>query len=715
MFKDKINLINERLDLDFQKFGIKPLIMSLLLILMVTDVSVIFNIPVLRELFSIICLTTVPGILILLIFRLNELEFLKKIVLSVGLSLAFLMVMGLCLNSLFPLIQKPLSLIPVLILFNVIIIVLAFIAYRMNRYNLQSKLFNFKINLRNKLTFPFFIPILFPFMAIFGTYLMNITQNNAILLVMLFSIPLYVILIAYLRDRLHDAIYPFSVWMIGLSLLLIHGLTSSYLIGRDVHYELYCFQLTLQSFHWDVNTYLNPYNACLSITILPTIFKAISGLSTDYIFKIFFSFIGSFIPLAVYAVSKKYLKNKYAFFAALLFTFQLFFVYLLGAVRQEVAILFFFLVIMVLFTDEISNFNKKILFIILLASVMMSHYTTAYISFVLVLPILTFPFLKALYKERKLKFTNFDVIIISASFIIAWYILFADVQANAGSQVIQTTIVSSAGNATSFTSNKGDYVLGILGIKLKSLPNTVSVIVHDLIFVTIGIGFLNIILNYKKYIKKMEPEYIFAIVVSIILLILFIVLPYISIAYDAARLFFQLLIFLAPVFVIGAIKISKLIKKPDWNVLIIVVLLISLFSCATYLQYHFLGMPYSSDYEKHGLIRNEAFMYNEEIVGAQWLKDHQTGNLTIYSEGRGLLIFFRAYGSDIKNIQLNNTYFNWNKRVNNRYIFLGYLNVKEGKVQEVFTRLQLTDIKNYSNLISGKEKIYENGGSQIWL
>ncbi len=58
------------------------------------------------------------------------------------------------------------------------------------------------------------------------------------------------------------------------------------------------------------------------------------------------------------------------------------------------------------------------------------------------------------------------------------------------------------------------------------------------------------------------------------------------------------------------------------------------------------------------------------------------GNLTMYSDGRQLLVFLRAYGKDIRGIQINNTYFNWNNTVNNRYIYLGYRNVNEGQVQE---------------------------------
>lgn len=689
-------------------YGIKRWLITLISVLLITDIIIILDVPFLREFMAFITFTTIPGILLLHILKLNKIEFLKKIVLLIGLSVAFLIFMGLLLNSMYPLILKPLSLVPVLILSNVILLILAVIAYIRNKddFNLNDFL-NLKINLNGKLTSPLIFPVLFPFMAIFGTYLMNLTQNNFILLAMLLLIPVYIVVIVLLKDRIHSATYPFALWTISLSLLLMNGLTSSYLMGRDVHYEFYSFQLALQSFHWDINTYLNPYNACLSITILPTILQSLSNLSGEYIFKIF-SLIGSFIPLVVYIVSKKYLENKYAFFAGLLFSFQLFFVYLLGAVRQEVAILFFFLAIMVLFATDMSKNTKKILFIIFMSSVVVSHYTTAYISFVLVLPILLTPFFKGIFSDRKLKFTNFEVIVILFLFILVWYILFAKVQASAGTQVLQSTIAATSGD-------RGDYVLGVLGIVLKSVPNTISVIVHDLIFATIGIGLLTILWNYKRSVKQIDPEYIVAIVVSVILLVMFLILPYISIAYDAVRLFFQLLIFLAPVFIIGAMKIAKTIRKPKLDILIIVVLLLSLFSCATYFQYHFYGQPYSPDYDSGGLVRNEAYIYNQEVVGATWLKDHYMDNYTTYSEGRGLIVFMAAYGNDSTKMNLNNSFFSWNKTVNSGYIYLGYINTNKNEVLPVYTNLNVQNMSNYSNLFLRKDKIYDNGGSQIWL
>jgi uncharacterized membrane protein len=116
-------------------------------------------------------------------------------------------------------------------------------------------------------------------------------------------------------------------------------------------------------------------------------------------------------------------------------------------------------------------------------------------------------------------------------------------------------------------------------------------------------------------------------------------------------------------------KIAKIIKRPKWDILIILILLLSLFSCATYLQYHFYGEPYSQNYDANGLVRNEAYIYNQEVIGATWLKDNYMDNYTTYSEGRGLIVFLTAYGNDSTKMNLNNSFFSWNKTVNRIYLF----------------------------------------------
>ena len=454
------------------------------------------------------------------------------------------------------------------------------------------------------------------------------------------------------------------------------------------------------------------------MTILPQVYQVISGLGGEYVFKLFMALIGSVTPLIVYLVARKYLISKYAFLGALLFIFQLFFVSLLGAVRQEIATIFFFLAVLVIFDFEMSKWPRKLLIIIFLFSMLISHYSTAYVAFILILPILLWPFFDKLIRERRLDFTNFDLILISLVLIIIWYVLVAKVQFASGAEVVAQTVqtaASSGGVSTSsLVSTRGAYVLGVLGVVLKNLPNTVSVIANDLIFATILLGLLGILRKYRYYHEKFKMQFLIGIIISIALLILFVTLPYISIAYDVVRLFFQLIIFLAPVFVIGGIVISRLIKKPKWDVYVLLILLLFLFTCVTYLQYSALGEPYSPYYENNSIIRQEEFIYNSELVSAQWLYQNRVDNLTIYSDGSDNSRFLTAYGRNTNNVNLNGSFFGWNQSINQGYIYLGYVNVNNNQVIDIDTDIIRVDIKPYSNLFVGKSIIYDDGGSQIW-
>lgn len=695
-------------------FNVKNWLLTVIILLIMTDLSILLDLSILKPALSFIFFTIVPGFLVFLIFNFKNINLLNRIVLSIGMSTSFLMIIGLVLNGLYPYLAHPLSFIPVFLTLNIFVLILMAAAYWRNRKSLDE-IRGIKFYLKDKLTSPMIFPFLFPVLAVLGTYLMNNTQNNILLLLMLILIPLYLIIMIYLKDRIHSATYSLALWLIGLSLLLMHGLTSNHLLGIDVHLEYYSFQLTQLGFHWDLNTYYNPYNACISITILPMIYQVISGMGGEYIFKIFMAIIGSITPLIVYLVARKYLAAKYAFLAALLFIFQLFFINLLGAVRQEIAIIFFFLTIMVVFDFKMDKWLRKLLIVLFIFATLISHYSTAYVAFILILPILFYPFIRGLIKDRKLVFTNFDILIISLILITIWYLLVAKVQFASGAQVIGKTVeIAGTGGLTStLVATRGAYVLGVLGVVFKSLPNFVSIIVHDLIFATILVGLYTIIRRFHHYQEKLGIEFLLGIVISLILLILFVALPYISIAYDVARLFFQLLIFLAPVFVIGGIYVARKIKKPNWDVYLLLVLLLLLFTCVTYLQYSLLGEPYSSDYENNSIVRQGNFIYDSEILSAQWISRYNMNNLTVYSDGREVSRFLTAYGTNISHENLNSSYFGWNKTIDTGYIYLGYVNVNNGKIIDMGDDFIRVDIEPFQFLLNGKSRIYDNGGSRI--
>jgi len=716
-----------------KRFQAKQWFIITILMLLITDIVIVLNLTILRDIIPFLFFTIIPGFLIITILRLNKTEFLIKFLLSVGLSVSILLGVGLFLNTLYPVLFKPLSLTPVLLTLNILTIFLSIFAYNRNKYDFKtSQIFNYDFVLGNKLLSPLLFPILFPLLAVLGTYLMNTSLNNILILIMLFLIPAYLIVIAYLKDKIHPVTYPIALFMIGLGLILMYALTSAHIIGRDVHQEYYFFQITLTNFHWDMNEYYDPYNACLSITILPTIYQALTNMNAEYVFKLLFGLMGSVLPLMVYTVAKKYLNNKFAFFAALLFVFQVFFINIVGAVRQEVAIIFFFLAVLVVFncfgeTKFEKSGVKKLLFLIFVSSMVVSHYSTSYVAFALLVPILLLPFLKNLYLERKITIINFEVLFIYLFIIILWFILYAKVQFVAGSEVIQSTVAATAtatgagGGSVAFESSREGTVLSVLGIGIKNLPNLIAVFVNDIIFLTIGIGLITILLKFRKIIKNktvfiyeeiisLDSKLIFAGLLSLILLALFIILPSISFFYGSDRLFFQLLIFTVPLFTIGTFKIAeilnKIIKKPDLKVALILVLLISLFICNTHLQYEFTGIPFSPEYDKTGITRGELYIYNGEIATAKWMGTYRVNDINTYTDAVG---FERL---SMGGVNTNVVGINFNNKTINGYLYLGNANVKEGKLYDSLD--SQVNVQNYTYFFNNKTRLFDDGYGQIW-
>ena len=702
--------------------------------LFITDLIIILDIPFLRDIVPFLFFTIVPGFLILIILKLSRIGFLLKTSFSVGLSVSLLMIIGLLLNSLYPSLTQPLSLVPLLLSINIIVVILTVSAYRGNKNDFNTgAIFNFNFKIDDKLLSPMIFPVLFPLMAVIGTYFMNTALNNIIIMAMLFLIPAYVVVVAYLKDRVHPVTYPVALYMIGLGLILMHSLTSGHVIGRDVHQEFGIFQLTLSNFHWNIYDFYGPYNACLSINILPTIYQVLTNMNPEYVFKLLFALLGSILPLMVYIVARKYLKTKYAFFASLLFVFQVFFINIVGAVRQEVAIIFFFLAVIVLFdcfgNEKFENsWLKKLLFLIMVFSMIMSHYTTSYVAFVILIPILLLPFLKSLYIERKFTITNFDVIILYILLTILWFVLYSKVQILAGTEVIQSTVAAtasstSAGGGLDFVSGREGTVLSVLGIGIKNIPNFVAVIVNDLIFLTLGIGLLTILVKARRIMKqktvslyeemrRLDSKLVLAGLISLSLLAMFIILPSVSFFYGSDRLFFQLLIFTVPLFIVGGIKIAEImnqvIKKPDLKVGLILILLISLFICNTHLQYELSGIHFSPEYDKTGIPRGELYLHDGELSTAKWIGTYKVDDIKTYSDAIG---FTRLSRAGIKTTTVVGINFN-NKTING-YLYMGNANVNERKFYDTIDTVVKVD--RFPYFFYNKSRIFSDGHGQIWI
>jgi uncharacterized membrane protein len=338
----------------------------------------------LRNLIAFLFLSFVPGYLILKIFKIDVRVDWHDITYVVGLSTAYLIIVGLGANYLIPLVQKvkPLERMPLLAATDVTLGIL-FIANIIGIF--RTKHFNVKIH--NDFHFSwwnlafYIIPILFPVFALAGVAILNNGGANMFLMIYLLVIPVYFGALFLLSKRVDENIFPYSLYMISLALLLHSGMRGWNVSGTDVLREFHIFHLTYTNAAWSPDLIKHTYNACLSINILPTFMARFIDTDLQYMFKFFMQFSFAFTPVVVYYFTQRFTTKVIAFLSAFFFmSFPIFIFSMTMHVRQEFAFLFFCLILMVLFDTNFDYHKKNLIAMVFGFCMIVSHYSTTYLA-----------------------------------------------------------------------------------------------------------------------------------------------------------------------------------------------------------------------------------------------------------------------------------------------------------------------------------------------
>jgi len=745
------------------KFGAKGCFVFIISMLFLTDLAILLNIPFLRQILGFFFLTLLPGLLILRLLKLNKIESTEKIVLAVGLSISFLMFFGLLINNLSLSLGylTPLSTISLLVSLNIALIALAIMGYKVNK-DATFSLPNLSLSISEK-TF-LIVPILFPALSIFGMYVMNMTNNNIILMLLLFLIPIYVAFVCVFNHKFSKRLYPVVIFLISISLLLLLSLRSNHLIGADVHREYYFFRTMLGNSHWSILGY-GVLDACLCISLLPTIYQSMLNINPEFLYKILYSLIYSVSPLVIYIISKKYVGEGYAFLASCFFMFQANFLLTASNARTNTAILFFALAMMTLFSDRIDPLKKRILFIVFMASCIVSHYATAYIFFFVMLG--TFIGLEMLSKKYSFKkVVSLTLTILFFSMIFFWYSQVTETAFNAGVGFVEETLSNLNMFFVEESRQTGIQAMLGEGILEKGIPHKIEFVFTWLTFAFIGIGIITLIrkykemsfleLNFKKpeFLKdKFEVSYFMIALTCSGLLVATVVLPYIS-KYSLTRLYSVAITILSVFFMIGGITLSKHFfffakhflskertcakkecnsfgkdflskkrfvlkekQKSSKNMsqvrayLIILLVLIPYFLCVSGVMYNMFGVPRSIILNSEGISYCAGYVHDQECYAPKWLKDHTDKKDVIYADWYGadkLISYAETHSSTYAKSLIEDKV-----DIKIGYIYLTYCNVIGGKLLD--QQGQCHNLTEYSHLFVGKSNIYGNGGSEIYI
>ncbi len=673
--------------------------------------AIFFNVPIARQVIGFIYLTFIPGFIILKLLKQNKLDIIENILFSVGLSIAFLMLIGLAINEIGPLVgvRQPLEPTSLILVISCFVLLGAVLYYLKNTGNEHSNELTKRILIRALLL------MALPILSIIGAFWANATGNTSILLLALIAILTVFGMTVFSRKLIAPKLYPIVVFAIAISLLFHYSLISSYINGLDIHIEYHLFTLTQKNGYWNSTAYFTDpaygtYNTMLSITVLPTIYSNVLNMEATWVLKIIFPIIFAFVPLALYLLWREKLGVTVALFSAFLLMSQTtFYTGMLGLTRQMIAELFFVLLFMILFSKKFSPRNLKILFVVFSFSLVVSHYSIAILFFSLV----SITWLFTYFTKKTSRNLTISMIVLFFAVMFAWYIY---TSASTSFETILRFWNSIYGGLGNFfiPASRGQGVLQGLGMEqAQSSLQLVSRIVAYATELFIAVGFLVLILQRKK--RNIDFEYFILCSANMIILAMCILLPNFALSLQMVRFYHILLFFLAPLFAIGFIAFFEFIaknKKKFLGSVLITTLLITYFLFQTNFVYEVTGSPsWSLSLSRYRLgLRlhtDFGFVTEQEVFSAKWLSQNvNSDNSTIYADSNifSALVSYGAIYRDRLHALTNAS-----NPHTGEFIYLGELNVVYGKVIA-------EDAWNTSDVLASKflNGIYSNGNCEIY-
>ncbi len=303
---------------------------------------------------------------------------LEKVLYSFGLSILVLMLSGLLANQVFQAfdVARPLNVWGIGTCWNVCVLICIALAFRSKATVTISGYAWRQISLAG--CGAVVAGLVVPLVATAGAFRLNNGGDALFANAALVYMALFFTAILVCRKRLSDNALAWSVFSLGLGILLMTSMRSWDITGHDMAREFRVFTLTHSYGFWNIDAYRDPYNACLSISILPESYVQLLRVSGLIAFKLILQVIFAACPAVIFYLLRRHVSKLAALVGIGLFlSYPTFVNDSAMLTRQGVAYLFFALAVLALSTVQRSKAHK-ILFLLCGVGIILSHYSTTY-------------------------------------------------------------------------------------------------------------------------------------------------------------------------------------------------------------------------------------------------------------------------------------------------------------------------------------------------
>jgi uncharacterized membrane protein len=704
-------------------------------------VNIFVNLSIVRMVISFTYLLLVPGFVILELLDLKSLENSEKLLFSVGLSISFLMLIGLFINEIGKIfVDNPLSLNILLIGVNTAVLVAGFFTIKRNDRGLE-------VSQQNKWVSLLLLALLSVSLLLLGSYgiiLVNLSGNSFFILILVAAISAIIFVMTISERITSPKYYPIVLLIIAICVLFFIGNNTSflsrYLTGSgDQFVEYQAFQLTDSVHFWDFNVHpeefktsggLYPTYSMLSVTILPTIFSVFTGMDGTLLYKLLYPLIVAFIAIGTYKLYRTQVGSK----EALLSVFFLITISVgkgWGSAKQMVAGLFYVLLFLMLFRKDVTPAKKTALLVVFGASLVISHYALDYIFLLsiifefLVLTLLTYKN-TGVFSLNQTRIPLIFVLIMSV-LTFSW-----DTLANQGAAFSQLSqeLSTATSNLGQFfdPASRGTALQGLGIIQTTSIYNQISAYFFLLTELLLVIGFLKLLIS-RKPVLGFTSEYKIIAFFNMGLIAINLLVPAIADTFLMQRFYQTTLIILAPLLVLGGKTILELVRLPAmhkvYSVILVGVVLVPLFLFQTGFVYEVTKSPSNSVVlSSYRWFVNDTYLQlldDQIVAGAKWLPNNSNMSYSVanrsaitrvYSDVRSVLGVLTSYGMIAREKGWFLTHGNytivpdWDENNIFSFTYLSGINIMNS--EESFNSSDISSWVEY------QDKVYSNGQTSIY-
>jgi uncharacterized membrane protein len=719
-------------------------VMFILAINILLYVSVFLDVPILRQCVGFVFLTFLPGFVILRALGMKTDSVAVDFSLSVAVSVAFVMFIGLLVNTLYPLlgISAPLSTLPLMITTSALTLAIFIfsqirgIGIGSNKY---SQLLHAEIDTKGAILCV--VSILLLSLSIVGAL-----HHSVFLLVSAIAGTAAIFATSiFLYKRIPSCYYTFALFVVSLSLLLQTSLLTRHIMGWwDIFGEYNVYESVRAAGKWVSpgivlsHDAISNLNSVLSVTILPTAYSAVLNLNGELIFKIIYPFIFCFVPIFLFKTYAMQLGKIAALLSVFFFIADPINFYGLGSLslaREMITYLFLSAMIFCFVKQDLDLWTRRVLVIIFSAGLAVSHYSLAFLYVFLVV----FVYVAMRIAGKKDALLNLALVLCIVGITFSWYMYVATPPLNSLADAFQN-VASRLSTDLFNPKNRVDQGMTVLSPTSQAM-SLIGQIQKVIIYITeffVAVGVIILSIKPKEF--KFHPGFRWMAICAAFILLVCIAVPNVAPLLNFSRFYRYTMIFLAPLFILGGVYFLGLFRKilkhsparprfvfRDFRLFLLTFILVVFFlfrSSSVNTVAGGLPSSYPLDFDRwitessgaHALAFwrvigsvYDVYIPEQDLSSATWLASRIGGNYSVYADN-GMVTTLIDYTT----LNPQSIYYIMNETQSKpgSYIYLRTLNAQVGIIASPEGFFNLSDL--YPSP-SQNCRIYSDGGSDVYF